>query len=99
MPEPRRQIRHLQSLLAELGMKGNPTLGKAKAIKERRELATELDDVKDFEAVRGLRADESRRSSRAGKSKSFAESDENAGDDPTQSALGAVLDFLGSDSD
>jgi hypothetical protein len=32
----------LQSLLSSLGMKGTPTLGKAKKLKEKRELAAEL---------------------------------------------------------
>lgn len=36
------QIRQLQSLLVSLGMKGQPTVGKAKKIKESRELAAEL---------------------------------------------------------
>lgn len=29
-------------MLSELGMKGHPTLGKAKSLKEKRELAAEL---------------------------------------------------------
>lgn len=32
----------MQSLLSSLGMKGTPTLGKAKKLKEKRELAAEL---------------------------------------------------------
>lgn len=40
--QEKEQIRHLQRLLTELGMKGSPTIGKAKALKEKRELAAEL---------------------------------------------------------
>ncbi|WVQ80213.1 hypothetical protein IAT38_002318 [Cryptococcus sp. DSM 104549] len=47
------QISHLEGLLRSLGMKGNPTLGKAKSIKEKRELAAELEDVQQFEKERG----------------------------------------------
>ncbi|KAJ9122257.1 hypothetical protein QFC22_001677 [Naganishia vaughanmartiniae] len=55
------QVAHLKSLLAELGMTGRPTKAKAKAIKERRELAAELGDVLEFEAKRGLGITSSRR--------------------------------------
>ncbi len=42
--QDRDQIRHLQRLLIELGMKGTPTIGKAKILKEKRELAAELSE-------------------------------------------------------
>lgn len=42
--QPKAQISHLLSLLQSLGMKGNPTLGKAKSLRERRELAQELSE-------------------------------------------------------
>ncbi|KAJ9108243.1 hypothetical protein QFC19_002491 [Naganishia cerealis] len=40
--KPREQIAHLKDLLSALGMKGRPTKAKAKAIKEKREMAAEL---------------------------------------------------------
>ncbi|KAJ9100490.1 hypothetical protein QFC21_003529 [Naganishia friedmannii] len=56
------QVAHLKSLLTGLGMTGRPTKAKAKAIKEKRELAAELGDVLEFEAKRGLGITSSRRS-------------------------------------
>jgi hypothetical protein len=38
------QIQRLQRILSELGMRGNPTLGKARSLKEARELAAELSE-------------------------------------------------------
>ena len=35
-------MRHLENLLISLGMKGKPSIGKAKTLKEQRELAQEL---------------------------------------------------------
>ncbi|WWC59737.1 uncharacterized protein I303_102299 [Kwoniella dejecticola CBS 10117] len=115
-PTTSSQIRHLQNLLSSLGMKGTPTLGKAKSLKEKRELAQELDDVTTFEAARGVSADtdtQARRtrgsvSSQPTKKKrkivASDESDEEGQDEPEEldkeeSALGAVMDFLGGDSD
>jgi hypothetical protein len=40
--QPASQVRHLESLLRSLGMKGQPTKGKAKSLKQKRELAAEL---------------------------------------------------------
>ncbi|GHJ87083.1 hypothetical protein NliqN6_3485 [Naganishia liquefaciens] len=48
------QIAHLRRLLVDLGMRGQPTRGKARVIKEKREMAAELGDVLEFEAKRGL---------------------------------------------
>ncbi|WVQ69545.1 uncharacterized protein L199_007765 [Kwoniella botswanensis] len=113
-PTTSSQIRHVQGLLSSLGMKGQPTLGKAKALKAKRELAQELDDVKTFEAARGLSSNTRERRSRASsgtKRKKVIGSDEEEEEeeeedepielDKEESALGAVLDldFLGGDSD
>ncbi|KAF7299150.1 HNHc domain-containing protein [Mycena indigotica] len=54
--KPTRQIQKLKEILAELGMEGQPSLAKAKAIKQRRELAQELEDVQNFAASRGMKA-------------------------------------------
>ena len=43
--QPKAQIRHLHNLLVELGMKGTPSLSKARALKEQRELAAELGEL------------------------------------------------------
>ncbi|KAH8116380.1 hypothetical protein DFH11DRAFT_1580214 [Phellopilus nigrolimitatus] len=45
---PAKQIAHLRGLLTELGMKGRFSLEQAKAIKEKRELAREMEDVREF---------------------------------------------------
>ncbi|ORY30223.1 hypothetical protein BCR39DRAFT_530046 [Naematelia encephala] len=101
IPKAREQIRALQRILSELGMKGSPTISKARAIKERRELAAELDDVREFEATRGLSADKPRASRSRAKqavvesnSASEEDDDEDDGQPKQQSALVAVLDFL-----
>ncbi|KIY44491.1 hypothetical protein FISHEDRAFT_61786 [Fistulina hepatica ATCC 64428] len=47
--KPAEQIRQLRRLLADLGMHGRLSLEQAKAIRAQRELAQELEDVKQFE--------------------------------------------------
>ncbi|WVF69514.1 hypothetical protein IAT40_004291 [Kwoniella sp. CBS 6097] len=106
-PTTSSQTSHLQRLLSSLGMKGAPTMGKAKSLKMKRELAQELDDVKTFEAARGLSSNGRERRTRGSISKSKTadpdESEEFEGtppeEDKEKSALGAVMDFLGGDSD
>nr|XP_019046885.1 hypothetical protein I302_03488 [Kwoniella bestiolae CBS 10118]OCF25815.1 hypothetical protein I302_03488 [Kwoniella bestiolae CBS 10118] len=109
-PSTSSQIRHLQSLLSSIGMKGQPTLGKARTLKEKRELAQELDDVTTFEAARGVSSDTRASRSRAGGKNKMVDSDDEEEEeepeepielDKEESALGAVLDldFLGGDSD
>ncbi|OCF53960.1 hypothetical protein L486_08549 [Kwoniella mangroviensis CBS 10435] len=113
-PTTSSQIRHVQGLLSSLGIKGQPTLGKAKTLKAKRELAQELDDVKTFEAARGLSSITRERRSRASsgtkrkkvigsddEEEEEGEEDESIELDKEESALGAVLDldFLGGDSD
>ncbi|KAI0954749.1 hypothetical protein AcW1_006540 [Taiwanofungus camphoratus] len=46
---PAAQIARLRALLAELGMTGRMSLEQARAIREKRELAQELEDVQNFE--------------------------------------------------
>ncbi|KAF7314206.1 E3 ubiquitin isg15 ligase trim25-like [Mycena kentingensis (nom. inval.)] len=50
---PKEQIRILKGTLADLGMTGRMSMDKAKAIRERRELAQELEDVQQFAAAQG----------------------------------------------
>ncbi|KAF8634198.1 hypothetical protein AX15_001012 [Amanita polypyramis BW_CC] len=49
MNKPSQQIRKLKEILSDLGMKGRHSLEQAKAIREKRELAQELEDVQSFE--------------------------------------------------
>ncbi|KAJ7707123.1 hypothetical protein B0H16DRAFT_1633829 [Mycena metata] len=48
---PSQQIRMLKEILTELGMSGRMSLEQAKGIKEKRELAQELEDVQAFAAA------------------------------------------------
>ncbi|KAF8208756.1 hypothetical protein K438DRAFT_286056 [Mycena galopus ATCC 62051] len=48
---PSEQIRMLKAILSDLGMSGRMSLEQAKAIKEKRELAQELEDVQTFAAA------------------------------------------------
>ncbi|KAK4683666.1 hypothetical protein P7C73_g6568, partial [Tremellales sp. Uapishka_1] len=92
-PSARSQISHLQRILANLGMKGQPTMGKARSLKEKRELAAELNDVQEFEASRGLSKM---------KRRSVVDMDDEGkeeGEGIEKSALDTVLDFLGDESD
>ncbi|EIW71076.1 hypothetical protein M231_03525 [Tremella mesenterica] len=92
-PTTVKQISRLNSILSSLGMRGQPTLGKAKALKERRELAAELNDVREFEATRGLRGKSSRDKSTP---KSESESEEETKE---PSAMDAVMGFFDGDSE
>jgi hypothetical protein len=92
-------------------MKGTPTVGKAKSIKEKRELAAELgeltptlstksaDDVKEFEANRGVSSTgRSRRSAR--RDNYTPESDGGEAEEPAKaSTMAAVMDFLDDQDD
>ncbi|KAJ6619549.1 hypothetical protein B0H10DRAFT_2026216 [Mycena sp. CBHHK59/15] len=49
--KPSQQIRMLKEILTELGMTGRMSLEQAKAIREKRELAQELEDVQSFAAA------------------------------------------------
>ncbi|KAK2464021.1 hypothetical protein APHAL10511_003965 [Amanita phalloides] len=59
MDKPSQQIRKLKEILSNLGMKGRFSLEQAKTIREKRELAQELEDVQTFEkTVIGRRQDD-----------------------------------------
>jgi len=49
MDKPSQQIKKLKEMLSDLGMKGRHSMEQAKAIREKRELAQELEDVQMFE--------------------------------------------------
>ncbi|EKM50603.1 uncharacterized protein PHACADRAFT_166282 [Phanerochaete carnosa HHB-10118-sp] len=94
------QIRRLKALLTELGMTGRLSMEKAKAIRAERELAQELEDVRNFEkaVVNGR--------TRTGQpAKHMDESDEEAENEavPTKrrapNARMSIMAFLGDQSD
>lgn len=100
------QIRRLKALLAELGMTGRLSMEKAKAIRAKRELAQELEDVKNFEraVVSGPR-------SRRGKPAAESEDEDNVPSDDDEEEEGVprkkralnarmrIMAFLGDQSD
>jgi len=49
LDSPNQQIKKLKEILAELGMTGRMSMEQAKTIKQKRELARELEDVQQFE--------------------------------------------------
>ena len=63
-------------------MKGTLTLGKAKTLKEKRELAAEIDDVVAFEAARGISGGRSKRSAAASSKAVQVVSDDESDDQP-----------------
>ncbi|KAL1747880.1 hypothetical protein HDZ31DRAFT_80165 [Schizophyllum fasciatum] len=72
--KPADQIRVLRKMLADLGMTGRLSLEQAKTIKEKRELAQELEDVQEFAAKMNGRS--SRSASKKAKAVKAASSDE-----------------------
>ncbi|PVG03134.1 hypothetical protein CPB86DRAFT_749202 [Serendipita vermifera] len=73
--QPKKQIAHLKGILEGLGMNGRMSMEKAKAIRAKRELAEELDEVVQFEARRGV-GKENEKSKRKGTGKVDPESSE-----------------------
>ncbi|KAF5386933.1 hypothetical protein D9615_001716 [Tricholomella constricta] len=59
LPKPSQQIVKLKEILSELGMSGRMSMEQAKRIREKRELAQELEDVKSFEQSVLVRASRS----------------------------------------
>ncbi|KAF8997896.1 hypothetical protein BDQ17DRAFT_1362795 [Cyathus striatus] len=77
---PQQQIKKLREILADLGMSGRMSIEQAKAIKEKRELAKELEEVQQFEkSVVGA----SKRGSKAAEKESSSDS-ENASESETE---------------
>ncbi|GJF00610.1 hypothetical protein PsYK624_169030 [Phanerochaete sordida] len=94
------QARRLRALLAELGMTGRLSMEKAKAIRAKRELAQELEDVTSFEkavVTAGSRRKRDQPVEQAGESE-----DEEDGAVPKKRAPNArmsIMAFLGDQSD
>ncbi|THG97047.1 hypothetical protein EW026_g4892 [Hermanssonia centrifuga] len=74
--DKREQIRRLRQILADLGMTGRLSMEKAKQIKEKRELAKELEDVQQFEKAIVDGPAPSRRSKAKSKAEEASESEE-----------------------
>ncbi|WVQ77572.1 hypothetical protein IAR50_007260 [Cryptococcus sp. DSM 104548] len=100
-PSSSSQVSYLQGMLRDLGMRGTPTLGKARSIREKRELAQELDDVKAYERERGRSADKQRLEKGKKSSRKSRDTDDSDGDNsaPEKGAMEAVMDFFGDDDD
>jgi len=111
LPKPSQQVKRLKEILGDLGMDGRLSMEKAKAIKAKRDLAKELEDVKSFEqAVVG---EPSRNRSKANNRKQGTDSvsrdgdgddsaSDSADDVPTKhknAARRSIMAFLGDDSD
>ncbi|KAI5122483.1 hypothetical protein M0805_001393 [Coniferiporia weirii] len=107
---PSSQIAHLRRMLSDLGMKGRFSMEQAKSIKEKRELAKEMDDVQEF--AQKFVGGRSRRSSTAkGKDKTAdgqeGEGDEGGDEEDTQESVSrrprnahrSIMAFLGDQSD
>lgn len=60
-PSPREKIAHLRQMLKEAGMDGRYSVEKARQIKEQRELAADLEAVKDFEERWGKKEEQETR--------------------------------------
>ncbi|KAJ7459713.1 hypothetical protein FB451DRAFT_556732 [Mycena latifolia] len=93
--KPSQQIRMLKEMLTELGMSGRMSLEQAKAIKEKRELAQELEDVQAFAAA-ATRS----KPARAQEEEEEEESEEE--ELPAKrktTARRSIMDFLGDQSD
>ncbi|KZP24467.1 hypothetical protein FIBSPDRAFT_735854 [Athelia psychrophila] len=101
LDQPSQQIKHLKELLDELGMEGRPTLEKAKAIKEQREIAQELKDVQSFEQSISRQSGRTRsKADNASGNGSEAESSDRAA--PTKkrnTARQSIMAFLGDESE
>ncbi|KAJ6584794.1 hypothetical protein B0H19DRAFT_1106635 [Mycena capillaripes] len=93
---PSQQIRILKEILTDLGMSGRMSLEQAKAIKEKRELAQELEDVQAFAAAATR--------SKAAKTSQEEEEEESSSEEELPAkrktnARKSIMDFLGDQSD
>jgi len=103
LDRPADQIKRLKSILADLGMTGRLSMEQAKAIREKRELAKELEDVQEFEKaiVRGPSAGRTGKATSREKDASEEGSDEEVAAMPKRkpNAHLSIMAFLGDQSD
>ncbi|TRM57882.1 hypothetical protein BD626DRAFT_550870 [Schizophyllum amplum] len=99
--KPSDQIRILRKMLADLGMSGRLSMEQARAIKEQRELAQELEDVQQFAAkVAGRSSRSAAKKAKEAEADSDDEkivSDEEAA--PRRNAHRSIMAFLADQSD
>ncbi|KAK1232375.1 hypothetical protein PQX77_004497 [Marasmius sp. AFHP31] len=75
--QPSKQIQMLRDMLTDLGMTGRPSMEQAKAIKAKRDLASELEDVQSFEkAILGQGTRRSRQATEEKQQEEGSESEE-----------------------
>lgn len=100
--KPKKQITRLKEILADLGMSGRLSMEKAKAIRARRELAEELEEVVQFEKHRGMPKDEdgtkTRRKQRDSPPENASEDEEQLAANPPQRRKN-ILAFLDDQSE
>lgn len=100
--KPNKQIARLKEILADLGMSGRLSMEKAKAIRARRELAEELEEVVQFEKHRGMPKDEdgtkTRRKQRDSPPEDASEDEEQLAANPPQRRKN-ILAFLDDQSE
>ncbi|KDQ61478.1 hypothetical protein JAAARDRAFT_30914 [Jaapia argillacea MUCL 33604] len=102
LDQPSQQIKHLKEILAGLGMTGRLSLEKAKAIKEKREFAQELEDVNNFAkemAVKGRQDRKTRGGKQVDKEASDEELEEPTSKPRKKNARQSIMAFLGDESD
>ncbi|EMD38971.1 hypothetical protein CERSUDRAFT_72222 [Gelatoporia subvermispora B] len=102
LDRPADQIKRLKSILADLGMTGRLSMEQAKAIRERRELAKELEDVQEFEKtmVRGPSAGRIRKTvAREEESEEDSDVDMAAVPKRKPNAHASIMAFLGDQSE
>jgi len=106
------QIKRLKEILGDLGIDGRPSMDKAKAIKEKRDLAKELEDVRSFEQAmivgpsrnrsRASIAEEPARGSVPGGRSESGRISDFSDEAPTKhknAARKSIMAFLGDDTD
>ncbi|KAJ6512129.1 hypothetical protein C8R47DRAFT_1314175 [Mycena vitilis] len=94
---PSQQIRMLKQILTDLGMSGRMSLEQAKAIKLRRELAQELEDVQAFAAATSNRS--KRKPAEAVQEESEESEEEELPIKRKPNARKSIMAFLGDQSD
>lgn len=94
-PTETAQINRLKSILTDLGMKGRMSMDKAKAIRKKRELKAELEDVIKFGQSKGVNPQQSRSS----EGPAEVESDKSEGNMTKPSTSRSIMAFLADQSD
>ncbi|KAF8573754.1 hypothetical protein K439DRAFT_1665684 [Ramaria rubella] len=107
LPQPRQQIRHLKAILTDLGMTGRLSMDQAKAIKRKRALARELNDVIEFERKAGVSRSRQRQESKAKRTMGELDTDSEVGESSEEeeeevgkksTASGSIMAYLANQS-